>query len=329
MSGPSHDRRRDSRLRRPALVEAHADVGAFVAPTLFVASSGTLTAVHEVEAFGPVCTVIPYKTADEAIDLVRKGAGSLVASIFAKSAGDARELGLGIAAHHGRVLVVDETCGRTSTGHGSPLPHLVHGGPGRAGGGEELGGIRSVKHHLQRTALQGSPGMLMALSAEYVKGAPVRSDIHPFKKKFQDLQVGDSLTTTSRTMTVRDIERFADLSGDRFYAHMDDDAAKAGGVFESRVAHGYFVLSMAAGLFVWPDPGPVLANYGVDHCRFTTPVYPGDELHVVLTCRSKSWRIGMGYGEVAWETQVIRADGEAVAAYEVLTMVSGNADEPT
>ncbi len=310
----------------PALVDAKPDVGAFVAPTLLVAHDGPLSAVHAVEAFGPVCTVVPYRTADDAVGMVKRGEGSLVASVFAKSPEDARTLGLGIAAHHGRVLIVDETCAKTSTGHGSPLPHLVHGGPGRAGGGEELGGIRSVKHHLQRTAIQGSPDMLTALSGEYVAGAERRQEVHPFKRTFDDLQIGDSVTTESRTMTVDDIDRFADLSGDKFYAHMDEEAAKAGGMFTGRVIHGYFVLSMAAGLFVWPEPGPVLANYGLERCRFTTPVYPGDELHVVFTCKSKSLRIGTGYGEVAWDTQVIRNDGEIVAAYDVLTMVASPAN---
>ena len=310
----------------PALIDAEAGVGAFVAPTLLVANDGSnLSAVHAVEAFGPVSTVVPYKTNNDAIEMVKRGEGSLVASVFAKSADDARELGLGVAAHHGRVLIVNETCGRTSTGHGSPLPHLVHGGPGRAGGGEELGGIRGVKHYLQRTAVQGSPDMLTALSGQYIPGAARREDEHPFKRNFDDLQIGDSVTTGSRTLTIDDIERFADLSGDTFYAHMDEDAAKAGGVFTGRVVHGYFVLSMAAGLFVWPEPGPVLANYGLERCRFTTPVYPGDELHVVFTCKSKSLRIGSGYGEVAWDTQVIRGDGEVVAAYDVLTMVDSPA----
>ena len=307
----------------PPLVEAQADVGAFVAPTLFVTDRKPLSAVHEVEAFGPVCTVIPYDHTDDVIDMVKLGAGSLVASIFARNLDEARTIGLGVAAHHGRVLIVNETCGRSSTGHGSPLPHLVHGGPGRAGGGEELGGIRSVKHYLQRTAIQGAPDALMALSGEYVRGASVNTDEHPFKKTYDDLRVGDSLETASRTMTLEDIERFADLSGDHFYAHVDEDAAKAGGLFEGRVVHGYFVLSMAAGLFVWPEPGPVLANFGLDGCRFTTPVYPGDALRVVFTCKSKSWRIGTNYGEVAWDTQVLRADGEVVAAYDVLTMVAG------
>ena len=310
----------------PNLVEAQAGVGAFVAPTLLVAQSGPLQAIHAIEAFGPVATVVPYKHTDDAISMVKQGEGSLVASVFAKSPDDARALGLGIAAHHGRVLIVNETCGRTSTGHGSPLPHLVHGGPGRAGGGEELGGIRSVKHYMQRTAIQGSPDMLTALTGQYITGAQTRTDVHPFKRTFDDLEIGDSVVTPTRTMTLDDIDRFADLTGDKFYAHMNEAAAKAGGMFDGRVIHGYFVLSMAAGLFVWPDPGPVLANYGLERCRFTTPVYPGDELHVVFTCKSKSLRIGAGYGEVAWDTQVIRADGEVVAAYDVLTMVASPAN---
>lgn len=304
------------------VVGADAEAGAFVAPTLLVADRADGAAVHSVEAFGPVATVVGYDDLDHAIHLAALGQGSLVASVFTPSAAEARTLALGIAAHHGRVLVVDASCGRTSTGHGSPLPHLVHGGPGRAGGGEELGGIRGVHHYLQRTAVQGSPAMLTAITSSYVTGAPRSEGVHPFTKHFEDLEVGDSITTESRTITLEDIERFADLTGDRFYAHMDEEAAKASPIFEGRVAHGYFIISAAAGLFVWPDPGPVLANYGLDHCRFTTPVYPGDELHVRFTCKDKSLRIGAGYGEVTWDTEVVRGDGEVVAAYDVLTMVA-------
>ncbi|MGF1510756.1 MAG: phenylacetic acid degradation bifunctional protein PaaZ [Myxococcota bacterium] len=310
----------------PRLVDAQPEVGAFVAPTLFLVEGGKAkqegAAVHTVEAFGPVSTVVPYEHLDDAVEIVRLGGGSLVSSVFARSSEDARTLGLGIAAHNGRVMLVNETCGKTHTGHGSPLPHLVHGGPGRAGGGEELGGVRGAKHYLQRTAVQGSPEMLTALTGTWIQGAPTQTGTHPFQKHFEELQVGDSVRTRSRTITLEDIERFADLSGDHFYAHMDQDAAAANPLFEGRVAHGYFVVSMAAGLFVHPDPGPVLANYGLDRCRFTSPVYPGEELHVEFTCKSKSLRIDAGYGEVTWDTSVIRTDGAVVAQYDVLTLVS-------
>jgi oxepin-CoA hydrolase/3-oxo-5,6-dehydrosuberyl-CoA semialdehyde dehydrogenase len=221
------------------------------------------------------------------------------------------------------VLLVDERCGKTQTGHGSPMPHLVHGGPGRAGGGEELGGIRSVHHHLQRVAVQGSPDVLSALTSSLLPGATRREGgPHPFTKHFEDLSIGDSLVTGSRTITLEDIERFADLTGDHFYAHTDEEAARQSPIFGGRVAHGYFVIAAAAGLFVWPDPGPVLANYGIDRLRFTTPVKPGDEIHVVFTCKEKMPRKGAGYGEVRWDTQVVNQDGTVVAAYDVLTMVA-------
>jgi oxepin-CoA hydrolase/3-oxo-5,6-dehydrosuberyl-CoA semialdehyde dehydrogenase len=308
------------------LLDADADAGAFLPPTLLVARDARHAALHDVEAFGPVSTVIPYESVDDAISLAPLGRGSLVASVFTGDPEVARRLVLGLAPYHGRILVGDEVCGRTSTGHGSALPHLVHGGPGRAGGGEELGGTRGVHHYLQRTAVQGSPDMVSAITGVYQPGATRTEGEHPFKKYFDDLSIGDSLVSESRTVTLDDIDRFADLSGDHFYAHMDEEAAKASPIFKGRVAHGYFVLSAAAGLFVWPDPGPVLANYGLDHLRFTTPVYPGDTLHVVLTCKNKAPRDGAGYGEVAWDTQVINQDGAVVAAYDVLTMV---AERPT
>ena len=301
---------------------AEGDRGAFLAPTVLVAREAA-AAVHEVEPFGPVCTVLPYNGVDEAIDLARLGKGSLVVSVFTPDAGEAARLTLGLAAHHGRVLVVDERCGKTQTGHGSPMPHLVHGGPGRAGGGEELGGIRSVHHHLQRVALQGSPDALSSITGTFLPGATRREGgSHPFTKYFEDLAPGDTLVTGSRRVTVEDIERFADLTGDHFYAHTDDEAAAKSPIFKGRVAHGYFVIAAAAGLFVWPDPGPVLANYGIDRLRFTIPVKPGDEIHVLFTCKEKSARRGAGYGEVRWDTQIVNQDGTVVAAYDVLTMVA-------
>jgi oxepin-CoA hydrolase/3-oxo-5,6-dehydrosuberyl-CoA semialdehyde dehydrogenase len=302
---------------------ADAERGAFLAPTLLVARDPAHPALHDVEAFGPVSTVIGYGDVDEAVDLARLGGGSLVASVFTPDPSEARTLTLALAAHHGRVLLVDEGCGKTQTGHGSPMPHLVHGGPGRAGGGEELGGVRGVHHHLQRTAVQGSPDVLTAVTGQFMPGATRREgDAHPFTRHFEDLEVGDTLVSEERTITLEDIERFADLTGDNFYAHMDEEAAKASPIFKGRVAHGYFVVAAAAGLFVWPDPGPVLANYGLDRLRFTTPVYPGDTLHVVFTCKAKAPREGAGYGEVRWDTEVVNQEGAVVAAYDVLTMVA-------
>lgn len=212
---------------------------------------------------------------------------------------------------------------RWSGGHGSPLPHLVHGGPGRAGGGEEMGGIRGVHHYMQRTAVQGSPDMVSAVAGEWLPGSTRRTDKgHPFTLHFEDLEIGDAVETQTRTVTLEDIEDFARSTGDNFYAHMDDEAAKANPIFDGRVAHGYLVLSLAAGLFVWPDVGPVLANYGIDKLRFATPTYPGDEIRVNLTCKRKTLLAGRGYGEVAWDAEVINQKGEVAAAYDVLTLVA-------
>ena len=307
-------------------VGADAERGAFFAPTVLVARDPAHPAIHDVEAFGPVSTVIGYGSVDEAVDLARLGGGSLVASVFTPDAAEARTLAMGLAAHHGRVLLVDERSGKTQTGHGSPMPQLVHGGPGRAGGGEELGGVRAVHHHLQRTAVQGAPDVLTAVTGQFMPGSTRNEgDAHPFTRHFEDLSVGDTLVSGERTVTLEDIERFADLTGDTFYAHMDEEAAARSPIFKGRVAHGYFVIAAAAGLFVWPDPGPVLANYGLERLRFTTPVYPGDTLHVVFTCKAKSPRQGADYGEVRWDTQVINQDGAVVAAYDVLTMVANRA----
>lgn len=305
------------------------DRGAFLAPTLLRATDRRAVAVHAVEAFGPVATIVHYEGTADAIDLAALGKGSLVASVFSPDDGEAAELALGIAAHHGRVHVVDEACGSTSTGHGSPLPQLVHGGPGRAGGGEELGGVRSVHHYMQRTAIQGSPDKITAITGTWTKGSRRTDNGHPFTLHFEELQIGDAITTDSRTVTIEDIEAFADLTGDYFYAHMDEEAAKASPIFNGRVAHGYFVLSAAAGLFVWAPPGPVLANYGLDNLRFATPTYPGDDLTVHLTAKEKSLRAGAGYGEVRWDAQVVNQNGETAATYDLLTMVAcrPNGDE--
>ena len=297
-------------------------LGAFLAPTLLRASDSRASAVHSIEAFGPVTTIISYDSAADAVDLAALGKGSLVASVFTPDDREAAELALGIAAHHGRVHVVDEACGGTTTGHGSPMPQLVHGGPGRAGGGEELGGVRSVYHYMQRTAIQGSPDKITAITGTWTNGSRRNDNGHPFTLHFEDLQVGDAIKTDSRTVTIDDIEAFADLTGDHFYAHMDEEAAKASPIFNGRVAHGYFVLSAAAGLFVWAPPGPVLANYGLDNLRFATPTYPGDDLTVHLTAKEKSLRAGAGYGEVRWDAQVVNQNGETAATYDLLTMVA-------
>ncbi|MBV8306651.1 MAG: phenylacetic acid degradation bifunctional protein PaaZ, partial [Gammaproteobacteria bacterium] len=303
---------------------ADADRGAFIAPTLLFCRDGQAArAVHSVEAFGPVCTLIPYTGIDEAIALARRGGGSLVSSIFSADDELAARLVLGLAPYHGRVLVVNRHCARESTGHGSPLPHLVHGGPGRAGGGEEMGGIRGVLHYLQRTAVQGTPDLITAAGGRWVRGARERDPgVHPFRKPFGALAIGDTFHSGEREVTLEDIERFAALSGDHFYAHMDEAAAARNPLFGGRVAHGYFLVSAAAGLFVDPDFGPVLANYGIDNLRFVKPVKPGDRIRVRLTCKEKSLRAGAGYGEVRWDTAITNQAGEAVAGYDVLTMVS-------
>jgi oxepin-CoA hydrolase/3-oxo-5,6-dehydrosuberyl-CoA semialdehyde dehydrogenase len=301
--------------------------GAFLPPLLLLASDPSAArALHSIEAFGPVCTVIPYRSLEEAITLARCGEGSLVGSVFTADDQVAAQLVLGLAPFHGRVLVVNRHCARESTGHGSPLPHLVHGGPGRAGGGEEMGGIRGVLHYMQRTAVQGTPDVITATTGRWVKGARQRDPgTHPFRKPFHELAIGDTFNSGEREVTLEDIERFAALSGDHFYAHMDERAAARNPLFGGRVAHGYFLISAAAGLFVDPPYGPVLANYGIDGLRFTKPVKPGDRIRVRLTCKEKSLRQGQGYGEVRWDTEISNQNGEAVASYDVLTMVSEHA----
>ena len=306
------------------LVDADASKGCFFMPTLLHCEKPlSSTAVHSVEAFGPVSTVLPYEGLDEAIELSRLGEGSLAGSIITNDNGVARELILGTAAYHGRMLVVNRHCADESTGHGSPLPHLVHGGPGRAGGGEEMGGVRGVLHYMQRTAVQGSPETLTAIGNRWIRGADQdRTGVHPFRKTFEQLQVGDTLLTDERKVTLDDIQHFADFTGDTFYAHTDEAAAAKNPFFDGRVAHGYLIVSFAAGLFVDPDFGPVLANYGVDDLRFAQPVNYGDSLKVRLTCKQKTLRAGTGYGEVRWDTEVTNQDDETVAQYDVLTMVA-------
>lgn len=306
------------------IASADARKGAFVAPSLlYCREPDGASAIHHVEAFGPVCTVIPYASTADAISLARRGEGSLVASAFTADDDLAVALTLGLAPLHGRLLIVNRDCARESTGHGSPLPALVHGGPGRAGGGEEMGGIRGVLHYMQRTAMQGSPQTIARITQRWTPGAnQSTAGVHPFRKTFHELQIGDGLNSVEREVTLEDIDRFAALSGDTFYAHMDEEAARRNPLFGGRVAHGYFLVSAAAGLFVDPPYGPVLANYGIDRLRFVKPVKPGDRIKVRLTCKSKSLRAGKGYGEVAWDTQITNQNGEVVASYDVLTMVS-------
>jgi oxepin-CoA hydrolase/3-oxo-5,6-dehydrosuberyl-CoA semialdehyde dehydrogenase len=294
--------------------------GAFLSPVLLRTDDPWSTqAVHDVEPFGPVSTIMPYKDMDDAIALANRGKGSLALSLFTHSPDAARELIRGAAAYHGRMLVIDRTNAKESTGHGSPLPVLVHGGPGRAGGGEEMGGIRGVKHYMQRTAIQSSPTMIAAITDQYVPGGPKHFvDVHPFKRKMSELAIGDTWKTPSRTVTIEDIEHFAEFTGDKFYAHMDEEAAKASPIFEGRVAHGYLILSFAAGLFVWPDPGPVLANTGLENLRFLTPIYPGDSLRVELTVRARSIK-SEETGQVRWAVEVFNQEDELVATYDLLT----------
>jgi len=296
--------------------------GAFFSPVLLhVRDAKTAAKVHYVEPFGPVATVIGYDTVEEAVALVAKGEGSLVASVYTYDPAIAAALVFGIAPYHGRIIVIDRDCAKESTGHGSPMPGLVHGGPGRAGGGEELGGIRGVIHHMQRTALQGSPARLASLTKSWIKGAPAPvPEVHPFRRLFEELELGETILTPARTITLDDIEHFAHFSGDTFYAHMDEEAAKANPFFPGRVAHGYLLLSFAAGLFVDPAPGPLLANYGLENLRFLKPVSPGDAIRVRVTVKSKQTARKPEYGEVRWDVEIFNQADETVAAYDLLTM---------
>ena len=294
--------------------------GAFMEPILLRTDDPWSTsAVHDVEAFGPVSTVMPYRDIADAIALANRGMGSLALSLFTYSPDVAREFIQGAAAYHGRMLVLNRDNGAESTGHGSPLPVLVHGGPGRAGGSEEMGGVRGVKHYMQRTAIQSTPSMIAAISEQYIPGGPKHEVVqHPFRRRMSELSIGDTLKTKSRTVTLEDIEHFAHFTGDTFYAHMDDEAAKASPIFEGRVAHGYLILSFAAGLFVDPDPGPVLANTGLENLRFLTPLYPEDSMRVELTVRSKSLK-SEDTGVVRWAVEIFNQKDELVATYDLLT----------
>ena len=301
--------------------------GAFVPPLLLLCREPhTASAIHSVEAFGPVATVLPYRDTADAIALAKRGGGSLTASVFCADDSLAGEIVLKLAPYHGRILVVNRTCAKESTGHGSPLAPLIHGGPGRAGGGEEMGGIRGVLHYMQRTAVQGSPDTVTAVSGRWVRGSQLRnSGRHPFRIPFHELKLGDTLRSAERAVTIADIEQFAALTGDNYYAHMSETQAARNPLFGGRVAHGYFLISAAAGLFVDPDYGPVLGNYGIDQLRFVKPVKPGDRIKVRLTCAGKSLRADKGWGEVAWDTEITNQNGETVASYTVLTMVSVHA----
>ncbi|MDN5793564.1 MAG: phenylacetic acid degradation bifunctional protein PaaZ, partial [Brevibacterium aurantiacum] len=296
--------------------------GAYVAATVLQADDPWVDAVHDVEAFGPVTSLITYSSTAEAVRLAARGRGSLVGSVVTHDAEFATEFVRQVAPWHGRILVLDRDDAEESTGHGSPLPNLIHGGPGRAGGGEELGGLRGVEHFMQRTAIQASPDMLTAIGGEWVAGAQRRTGQHPFTKTLADLRVGDALESERRTVTLEDISHFAEFTGDTFYAHTDEEAAAANPFFPGRVAHGYLIVSFAAGLFVQPDPGPVLANYGLEGLTFITPVSPGDSLKVTLTAKRITPRETDEYGEVRWDAEVVNQNDEPVAKYDVLTLVA-------
>ncbi|MFF9561758.1 phenylacetic acid degradation bifunctional protein PaaZ [Leifsonia sp. NPDC014704] len=315
-------------LDQPTVVRADgttgvAPEGAFVAPVLLRFADAWTPEAHTVEAFGPVASVLSYDSAEEAVALVAHGGGSLVTSVATHDTDFARVFVLGSAAYNGRILVLDRDDARTSTGHGSPMPHLVHGGPGRAGGGEELGGIRAVLNHMQRTALQGSPDLLTAITGVWHPGAVASAEPpHPFRKSLATLRIGDQVQSGSRRVTLDDIETFATFTGDTFYAHMDEEAAAANPFFPGRVAHGYLLVSWAAGLFVDPAPGPVLANYGLEDLRFLTPVVPGDSIRVALTAKQITPRETDDYGEVRWDARILNQHDELVATYDVLTLVA-------
>ncbi|MEI7965507.1 MAG: phenylacetic acid degradation bifunctional protein PaaZ [Chitinophagaceae bacterium] len=320
------------------LVDANAEQGAFISPILLMNDKPLVSKEpHEIEAFGPVSTLMPYKNIDEAIVLSKLGKGSLVSTIVSADHDEARQYVIGAASHHGRILVLNNECAKESTGHGSPLPLLVHGGPGRAGGGEEMGGIRGVKHYLQRTAIQGSPDTITAITQVYQQYATGKAPgKHPFKKYFDELQIGDQLITEKRTISSEDIDRFADLSGDHFYAHIKSTDF-SGTMFEQQVAHGYLIMSIAAGLFVdGYEKNPVLLNYGIDELRFTKPVYPGAEIHIRFTCKEKllndkrviekpeDFKRGddIDKGIVKWLVEMIDESNEITGVATILTMVA-------
>jgi len=311
------------------VIDADANKGAFLSPLLLLSENGFRNeAVHEIECFGPVSTIMPYNDLSEAIQLTKKGKGSLCCSIITANNKIATEFVVGAATHHGRILVLNQECAKESTGHGSPLPMLIHGGPGRAGGGEEMGGVRGVKHYMQRVAVQGSPTTITAITGQYQPNAKgIESKVHPFKKYFEELEVGDQIVTAKRMITSEDIDAFADLSGDHFYAHIKDTDF-AGTMFEQQVAHGYFIMSAAAGLFVDSyEKNPVLLNYGIDELRFTKPVYPGNEIFIRFTCKEKlpqdpKDENDIPKGIVKWLVEILDDVNEHVGVATILTMVA-------
>ncbi len=314
-------------------LDADRDLGAFIEPVLFVNEKPfEKTKVHSVEVFGPVATIMPYRNTDDAIALANMGQGSLVSSIVTDSPEIAREYTLAAAPMHGRILVLNAECAQESTGHGSPMPLLTHGGPGRAGGGEEMGGKRGVMHYLQRTSIEGSPSMITAITQQYQPGArKIEGEQHPFRKHFEELQVGDTWVTAKHTVTRGDISNFANVSGDNFYAHVDATSLE-GTIFDGIVAHGYYILSKAAGLFVEPRKGPVLLNYGLDSCRFTKPVYPGTTIGVYLTCeekinQEKRSEDDVPKGIVKWRVEAYDDTDETIMVAHILTMVKKMEDK--
>jgi oxepin-CoA hydrolase/3-oxo-5,6-dehydrosuberyl-CoA semialdehyde dehydrogenase len=312
------------------VIDADANKGAFISPLLLMNEKPFVSSeAHEVEAFGPVSTIMPYKNMDEAIELSKKGRGSLCSSIVTADNKVAKQYVLGAATHHGRILVLNADCAKESTGHGSPLPLLVHGGPGRAGGGEEMGGIRGVKHYMQRVAIQGSPTTITEITNVYQPNAAGKDPgKHPFQKYFEELEIGDQLITQKRIITSEDIDRFAVLSGDHFYAHIKTTNF-TNTMFEQQVAHGYFIMSAAAGLFVDSyEKNPVLLNYGIDELRFTKPVYPGAEIHIKFTCKEKLSQDlkdenDIPKGIVKWLVEILdETDEPVVGVATILTMVA-------
>ena len=309
------------------LVDASIEKGAFFSPVLFRNDEPFLRdVVHNIEAFGPVSTLIPYKNMEEAVELVEMGKGSLVTSIVTNDDQLAKEFVVETAHSNGRILVLNSRCSKESTGHGSPMPQLAHGGPGRAGGGEEMGGIRGIKHYLQRTAIQGHPETITKITEQFqIGGKQPESNPHVFRKHFEELNVGDTVFTHKHTVTTADIVNFANVSGDNFYAHMDETSLD-GTIFEQRVAHGYFLLSKAAGLFVDPAKGPVLLNYGIDECRFTKPVYAGATIGVRFTVKEKvdqkkKDEEDIAKGIVKFLVDIYDETGETVGIATILTMV--------
>ena len=336
----SEDQAQDVKEALEKLIDAGGNVitggpdtinGAFLAPTVLTFDNARAERVHDTEAFGPVVSIIGYTSIDDAIELAALGKGSLVASVITHDPETAVAFTRGIASHHGRLHFLDREDAKTSTGHGSPLPHLIHGGPGRAGGGEELGGVRAIKHYMHRTAIQGTPDHLTAITGQWHTGAKVqrvtRQEVangtaeHPFRKDLATLQLGDQFASDLRKVSLEEILEFAEKTGDTFYAHTDEEAATANPFFPRRVAHGYLLVSWAAGLFVEPQPGPVLANYGLDNLRFITPVTYDDSVRVELTAKRITPRVTDEYGEVAWDTVLYNQHDEIVATYDVLTLV--------